>query len=247
LLETGKFSDCLVTCNGKEWKVHKSIICTRSAFFNAAMRFGKEAAQSKVDLPEDDPEIVGYMLQFVYTCDYNGSYNTPQDFEDSARAIIFDWDEHHDDLSRILRREMMEGIGKLNEKGMARAAELTEGEKFYLCEGSTQLMTHAKLYCMGDKYQVRGLQDAALEKLEYHFHDHLFELRNTYEVIQLLLHNTPESDQTIRDFIVQKVRSDMSTFGVRPDVQSLLDETPGLAAMIIRAEYSDGATDSDSK
>jgi hypothetical protein len=41
LLETGEFSDFVITCGDKTWKVHKAIVCSQSDVFGAATRFGK--------------------------------------------------------------------------------------------------------------------------------------------------------------------------------------------------------------
>jgi hypothetical protein len=87
LLDMGKFSDFTITCQGREWKVHKAIVCSQSDTIEAASRFGKvcklsalygstlltsvqEAKEAKMDLAEDDPEIVEYMLRFMYERDY---------------------------------------------------------------------------------------------------------------------------------------------------------------------------------
>ncbi|KAH4862491.1 hypothetical protein HBH75_015400 [Parastagonospora nodorum] len=70
LLDTGKFSDFTITCQGREWKVHKAIVCSQSDTIEAASRFGKEAEEAKIDLTEDDPEIVEYMLRFMYERNY---------------------------------------------------------------------------------------------------------------------------------------------------------------------------------
>lgn len=37
LLESGSFSDAVVVCQGKEWSVHKAIICRRSVWFEGCL------------------------------------------------------------------------------------------------------------------------------------------------------------------------------------------------------------------
>ncbi|KAI0011243.1 hypothetical protein F4779DRAFT_573948 [Xylariaceae sp. FL0662B] len=37
LLETGEFSDAVVKCGQRSWKVHRAILCPRSKWFRAAL------------------------------------------------------------------------------------------------------------------------------------------------------------------------------------------------------------------
>ncbi|KAK8137920.1 hypothetical protein PG984_001300 [Apiospora sp. TS-2023a] len=59
LLETGEFSDVLVECGGTVWRLHKSILCTRSSYFAKALagQF-EEAITGKLVTREMNPEIV---------------------------------------------------------------------------------------------------------------------------------------------------------------------------------------------
>lgn len=70
LLASGQYSDFEIVCQGKSFKVHKAIICPRSEYFKRAVTFGKEAEENKIDLQEDEAEIIGYMLQYLYEGDY---------------------------------------------------------------------------------------------------------------------------------------------------------------------------------
>ncbi|KAF2251317.1 hypothetical protein BU26DRAFT_603766 [Trematosphaeria pertusa] len=71
LLQSGKHSDFVITCGDDTYNVHKSIVCSQSDFFDAASRFGKEGEEGKVDLPDDDPETVKNMMQYLYGLDYH--------------------------------------------------------------------------------------------------------------------------------------------------------------------------------
>ena len=65
---TGRYSDFLIRCRGREWKVHRLIICNRSEYFERAAngRFA-EAQNGVLDLEEEDPAILSKVLQFIYT------------------------------------------------------------------------------------------------------------------------------------------------------------------------------------
>ncbi|RYP48614.1 hypothetical protein DL768_005534 [Monosporascus sp. mg162] len=62
LLKTGFFSDVKVVCGHKTWELHKPILCTRSAFFKRAL-----TETGCVELHEQDPTEVGWVITFIYT------------------------------------------------------------------------------------------------------------------------------------------------------------------------------------
>ncbi|CAP65152.1 uncharacterized protein PODANS_5_7230 [Podospora anserina S mat+] len=72
LLETGLFSDVVVKCGDKEWKLHKAILCTRSVWFEKALTGQFEEATSGVITIQDfQPEAVEWVIRYIYTgvCD----------------------------------------------------------------------------------------------------------------------------------------------------------------------------------
>ncbi|GIZ45612.1 hypothetical protein CKM354_000877100 [Cercospora kikuchii] len=69
------YSDLKITCNGWEWEVHRVIVCHASEFFKSCCENFKEASTGIVDLPDDDREVVGAMLTYLYTADYNDKIN----------------------------------------------------------------------------------------------------------------------------------------------------------------------------
>ncbi|EAT89577.1 hypothetical protein HBH56_016670 [Parastagonospora nodorum] len=105
LLDTGKFSDFTITCQGREWKVHKAIVCSQSDTIEAASRFGKEAEEAKIDLTEDDPEIVEYMLRFMY----ERNYRLPSDDVPGPHWVDFGF-ENVAKSSSIMYRKTLRGF-----------------------------------------------------------------------------------------------------------------------------------------
>ncbi|KAK5123682.1 hypothetical protein LTR85_002318 [Meristemomyces frigidus] len=79
----GKYSDLTVTCNYRQWAVHRAIICSRSGFFDGACSNAfAEAASRTIDLSEDDEDAVEQMIYFFYHLDY---LNQPE----QPRATVF--------------------------------------------------------------------------------------------------------------------------------------------------------------
>ncbi|OBT80496.1 hypothetical protein VF21_00742 [Pseudogymnoascus sp. 05NY08] len=91
LLDSGKYSDMRITCQGRPWNVHRAVICTASPVF-AAMVDGKfkEAQSGVIDLPADEPEIVEMMLRFLYQGKYNDGRPTAPIARGNASASLDD-------------------------------------------------------------------------------------------------------------------------------------------------------------
>jgi hypothetical protein len=136
-----------------------------------------------------------------------------------------------------LSKNVRDALSRLFEDG-----HLTEGDKFYDLGWWSRLVIHGKLYCIGDKYEVEGLQEVALAKLMADKCPHAFAHSQIYGAFRILLNNTPGSDHAIRHFITQCLFLDMLTFGVRPCAQSLLEEYPELAPVLLRAAISDDSS-----
>ncbi|KAK4503133.1 hypothetical protein PRZ48_006560 [Zasmidium cellare] len=71
-IPNGKYSDLVVECDGHSWRVHKAVLCTQSSFFTKACEGNtwNEASSGIVTLPDDHPEAVCAVMQYLYTSDY---------------------------------------------------------------------------------------------------------------------------------------------------------------------------------
>ncbi|CZT14443.1 uncharacterized protein RCC_00420 [Ramularia collo-cygni] len=72
LFNNSQYSDLTVICDDSSWKVHKCIVCPRSAYFAKACDGGfKDASDGSITLLEDDCFAVHAMLNFLYSADYD--------------------------------------------------------------------------------------------------------------------------------------------------------------------------------
>ncbi|KAF2107091.1 hypothetical protein BDV96DRAFT_673799 [Lophiotrema nucula] len=277
LLETGKFSDFVITCNGRTWHVHKAIIAQQCAFFDGATRFGKSAEDNAIDLPEDDPDAVGYMLQYLYELDYDVP---PWRGADNSEHIHLDiaWGGN-DNLTRREHRVFAEHLVSVNEIALKEAAQVVlnylpythadarklvelsshdidrtlkhlllemferpsskEGSPHYRDTEKYNLMIHAKVYVLADKYVIKGLRELALENWREELPSFAFDLKETYESIDYLCKNTLASDKVLRKDLAATVCVCLDMFGMRGKVDRLLEENPDLATWVIKLTYRD--------
>ncbi|KAJ4184932.1 hypothetical protein NW755_008846 [Fusarium falciforme] len=71
LLQTGKFSDCTINCQGKEFKLHKVVVCAQSPVIASALeKASKEPRSSSLHITGFDLATVECMVDFLYHEDY---------------------------------------------------------------------------------------------------------------------------------------------------------------------------------
>ncbi|KAK7713708.1 hypothetical protein SLS63_012023 [Diaporthe eres] len=80
LLESGDLADATIVCGDRTWKVHKLILSSRNKWFKKAF-FGdfaelQEAASSKIEFQEQDPDLIDAMLRFIYSTGKNQENKT---------------------------------------------------------------------------------------------------------------------------------------------------------------------------
>ncbi|PYH79082.1 hypothetical protein BO82DRAFT_147020 [Aspergillus uvarum CBS 121591] len=72
LLKSGRYSDLTISCEGRQFAVHRAIVCCQSSFFDAAVKPGfKEAASSHIDLLDDEFATIQRVVDFLYIRDYD--------------------------------------------------------------------------------------------------------------------------------------------------------------------------------
>ncbi|KAF2439775.1 hypothetical protein P171DRAFT_500463 [Karstenula rhodostoma CBS 690.94] len=278
LLASGEYSDLVITCETKRWNVHKAIICPRSHFFAAAVRFpvGKEKEDGVIDLPEDEVSRVEHMLTFLYTSEYEMTLGTCPE----GQHIHFLWNPPRTE-SRVGRRDMHNALAHMsfdaldgfigrqapcvpvtnNHPGcrvlqsymMACHRTQPQIKAFYDAantphhasdnpvlyykqdKGSMSLiMLHAKMYAMGDKYDIPDLRASAYAQLEVKVL-----VPVVYQPVQHLMDNTPASDKKIRDLLSVKIYQDLKLFGMRKEVKNILDKYPELGNYALVKQYDD--------
>ncbi|KAI1420404.1 hypothetical protein F5Y12DRAFT_773165 [Xylaria sp. FL1777] len=70
LLDSGEFSDLTLVCEGQEFLVHKSIVCSQSPVINTALKSEFTEAKTNTMEVDFDIETLKCMLDYMYKADY---------------------------------------------------------------------------------------------------------------------------------------------------------------------------------
>ena len=82
MLRQSKFSDCVVACEGREFRCHKNILASRSTVFDAMFTHDmEENRNSKVDIVDLDGDTVHDMIVYIYS-------GKVTDMEDKATGLL---------------------------------------------------------------------------------------------------------------------------------------------------------------
>ncbi|KAI9726484.1 MAG: hypothetical protein M1828_001306 [Chrysothrix sp. TS-e1954] len=67
-----EFSDLTIRCHGRDFAVHKTIVCPQSSYLHAAMKHGmEEQVNSLIVLEEHEVEVVRAVLHYLYRGTYD--------------------------------------------------------------------------------------------------------------------------------------------------------------------------------
>ncbi|KAF4458120.1 Speckle-type POZ protein [Fusarium austroafricanum] len=191
LFKTGAYSDFTITCRGKEFKVHKAIICPQSSFFKAACNGSfKEAHEGKMDLPDDDPVAVEKMLRYLYHLDVPLSIG--QELEKSCNLSSVDFDDR--DIPKLEKLGDTFVGNRLFLSWEKRKPSLTVPElpRFPLC---------ISVYVLGDKYDIPGLKtlmhDEFKKQARYHYKSEEF-----LQAVREIYTSTMDHDRVFREVVL---------------------------------------------
>ncbi|KAF2655628.1 hypothetical protein K491DRAFT_716060 [Lophiostoma macrostomum CBS 122681] len=223
LLTTGDYSDSIITCGPDVYKVHKNIVCKRSKFLAAASSFkcNKEAEDGRVDLPEDEPEIVRLLVQYLYEAEYD-----PHGLDEPPKEHTCHSFGDHCNTPNVCKHHQC-GV----------AFECSYSCQRFICIEchplddqlpADSMLTHAKMYEIGDKYDVVGLKELAKNKFaqicRVHWNSPHFPTAAKHA-----FSTTPDEDKGLRDIVRKTISNHMHLIADKPEIKEIMKEYNGLA------------------
>ncbi|KAG4277783.1 hypothetical protein FPRO04_07026 [Fusarium proliferatum] len=162
LLFDGAYSDISIVCGGREFKVHRAIVCTQCEWFAEAFTTPPKKRTIRSLTLDEDPEVFQHLLEFLYT----GTYTTqkPMTSHEAERAK-----EIQDRLSGYPRCPIEKDIAKDNvpERPVRRSNRLlsttpapaqTQPTAKSPSDSPHEIILAMNLCIMAHKYNIPALQ-----------------------------------------------------------------------------------------
>lgn len=175
----------------------------------------------------DEPAVVKLMIQYFYDLDYDvdhASTSKAGSFDEgpSERAIDYAPDAY---VVPDKRKKKIKGMSAW--AGIDWEAPVTQEEKpAYSAEGN--LVIHAKVYALGAKYDVPGLETLSLNKFAAAVSTH-WDSTEFPEAVHLVYTNTADEDRDLRTVVADAMMPNIVKVLQREEVACVVKELSMLA------------------
>lgn len=204
-------------------------MCSRSTVLRKAIEFpGKEAEEAKIDLSDNDATMVKLLMQYLYEADYEPALpsfeaSPPLDAQTASHTC-------NTGFSNCRSHMPSRNVCCHHKCGHQCSYDCNNFvcDKCFTLEGDAgQLLVHAKLYQMADKYDVVGLKDLCIEK----YKSACLKFWNDPEFAESAHHvycTSSTRDKGLRSVVCQTISDHMELLK-KPEVEDLMTEYNGLA------------------
>ncbi|KAL8650256.1 MAG: hypothetical protein Q9210_003927 [Variospora velana] len=231
LFHSGRYSDFSIACRGREFRVHKTVLCKASKFFAVACDRGfKEAHEGTMDLSDDDPEALRRLLQYLYTADY------------THKEATFWLDDLKSMKMKLEQGEVTFGTSTLDP---ARACS----EPSMVAKPVEPAWNNMLVYALAEKYDIRTLKDFAKCKFilclaPEEWSSPVWNAESLIHLVQTVYTSTPASDRGLRDpiacFICRIVMNEACNLIDHPGFREAMRNDGALALDAMNELYAAG-------
>ncbi|KAG6989786.1 hypothetical protein G7Y79_00064g094090 [Physcia stellaris] len=189
LFNSGKYSDLTITCKSSEWHVHRNV----------------EANEGKINLPEDNPEIVDLVLQYIYKLDYDDeghtAIETATDDVHGKSSSAQSLDDRFWSSIAVTGKAALEGGDTVAAESLEPVEECSSSSRVRdLKQIHASLLINLRVYALADKYHIRELMDLAAAKFKSHIN--IWPLHDFPAIVSEIVDLTPANDRGLRPVIV---------------------------------------------
>ena len=108
MYESRSYSDVVVKCRDRRWRLHKNVLAVRSTWFDLQIERDTEEEIKAIDVGDYNPDAVEVWLQHIYMAtlpDDDETYKLDQLVQIAEIASDFDQPDLLDDVQRMLERK----------------------------------------------------------------------------------------------------------------------------------------------
>lgn len=215
---------------------------------------GQEALTNEINLPEDDPELIRLMLDYLYRLDYdytNGKTSSRDVTELRPEPTSVRDREALDDapvmcqpghLQLFRRRHVAEEEIKKDKGRISFDENLETNDVDWPRSPKTGLATHARMYALADKYQIGGLKALAQRKFQKAALQH-WNSEEFAPALHIVYTSTLEEDRGLRDVVISAISRDRLL--EKPEVRATVKGLPELAFGLLMHIWKQAGNDSD--
>lgn len=202
----------------------------------------QEGESGTVDLPDDEPDIVKLLMQYLYEGEYDPTLPDRQTTIDAHHARKTTHTCTYDIYGSSCREQLCpHHLCSYHCNGNCSGFTCGDCELVPPTISGTaeQLLIHSKMYEIADKYDVVGLKDLVEEKfwrtcLNF-WNDPAFPVAAHHA-----FSTTPEHDKGLRDVVSSTISAHMSDLIKKPEIETLLTEFNGLAYGLLKMKAAAG-------
>lgn len=178
----------------------------------------QEAAEGVINLPDDDPDAVAKMIEFLYIGDYTMAAK-----EDLQPPVTFSAPAKRQKTATQRKKR-----GSTATQSGTRASQTEEA-----CATEKDMILHIKIYILGDKYDIQPLKSLALKRYTRSIVLN-WSKAPFCESILLAYENTPDSNRIIRQAILEEAYKNRRELLRDGAFISLLKECPDFSADLLQ-------------
>ncbi|KAL1988810.1 hypothetical protein VTN96DRAFT_7694 [Rasamsonia emersonii] len=215
-LESGEYSDFVIVCGGREFNVHRIIICPRSSYFRTMCKENfKEGISKRLELVDEDPDVFHAVLTFLYT----GIYET----------------------DKIAGSEEVESPPAEGSCGSSVDSENDdEGRRKGRPATTADILAHVHMYASGDKFDIRDLKEVASKMFRNQLTRTPVENLDIPEIIRTVYQSTPSKDPGLRPILIDYCVQNLDHLLGQSEMANVLCEFGECTWELLRA-YKDEA------
>ncbi|KAK7972672.1 hypothetical protein PG996_006887 [Apiospora saccharicola] len=113
LFDSGVYTDLKIVCGNDQHQVHKAIVCLRSGRLAQLCSEIGPNQEATITIPDDDPQAIDLMLQYLYTLEYSPRLVAPTTTTKSLTNGVNGINGHHqkDDTTPSPKTPATNGVG----------------------------------------------------------------------------------------------------------------------------------------